>query len=68
MTDLPAEAVLDREAFGLYDTRSAVIVPLSVEKGKIFGLLTFAVTREEREWIIGFRSFQKKGLFPHYYL
>jgi PAS domain S-box-containing protein len=50
MTDLPVEAVLDRKTFDLYGTRSAVIVPLSVEKGKIFGLLTFAVTREEREW------------------
>jgi PAS domain S-box-containing protein len=50
MRDLRAEASRDREMFYLYGTRSVVIVPLSVKKGKIFGLLTFAVTREEREW------------------
>ncbi|MDX2511859.1 MAG: sigma 54-interacting transcriptional regulator, partial [Desulfobacterales bacterium] len=27
-----------------------MVIPLSVERGKIFGLLTFAVTWEEREW------------------
>ena len=50
MTDLPAEAGRDRESFGLYGTRSVVVVPLSVGRGKVFGLLTFSVMREEREW------------------
>ena len=50
MTDLPAEAGRDREAFGLYGTRSVVVVPLSVGGKGVFGLLTFAVMREERGW------------------
>lgn len=50
MTELPAEADLDREAFGHYCTKSFVFVPLSVGKGPVFGLLTFAVTRNERDW------------------
>jgi transcriptional regulator with GAF, ATPase, and Fis domain len=50
MTELPAEAFRDRESFGSYGTRSGVYVPLSVGKGPVFGLLTFAVTREERDW------------------
>lgn len=50
MTDLPAEAGRDQETFGLYGTRSVVVVPLAVGMGRVFGLLTFAVTREEREW------------------
>ena len=45
-----AEAGRDRETFGLYGTRSVVVVPLSVGRRKVFGLLTFAVMREEREW------------------
>ncbi len=50
MTDLPAEAARDRETFGLYGTRSVVVAPLSVGRKGVFGLLTFAVMREEREW------------------
>ncbi|MGA8017695.1 MAG: sigma 54-interacting transcriptional regulator [Desulfobacterales bacterium] len=50
MTDLPPEAGRDRESFGLYNTRSLVGVPLSVGRGKAFGVLTFAVMREERDW------------------
>jgi transcriptional regulator with GAF, ATPase, and Fis domain len=50
MTDLPAEASRDRESFAIYGSRSLVGVPLSVGKDKVFGLLTFAVMREEREW------------------
>jgi formate hydrogenlyase transcriptional activator len=50
MTDLPAEAGRDRETFGLYGTRSVVVVPLSVGRRNVFGLLSFAVMREEREW------------------
>jgi len=50
MTDLPAEAGRDLESFRLYGTRSVVVVPLSVGKGQVFGLLTFSVMRKEREW------------------
>ena len=50
MTDLPPEADRDRETFGLYGTKSGVYVPLSVGGGPVFGLLTFAVMREERSW------------------
>ena len=50
LTDLPAEAGRDRENFGLYDVRSVVVVPLSVGRKGVFGLLTFSVMREEREW------------------
>ena len=50
MTDLPAEAARDRETFGLYGTRSVVVVPLSVGRKSVFGLLTFAVMGEERDW------------------
>jgi formate hydrogenlyase transcriptional activator len=59
MTDLPPEAGADRESFGLYGTKSGVYVPLSVGEGPVFGLLTFAVMREERGWpetvVMGFR-------------
>ncbi len=34
----------------MYGTKSDVIVPLSVGEGPVFGVLTFAVMREEREW------------------
>ena len=50
MTDLPPEADRDRENFRVYGTKSDVLVPLSVGKGPVFGLLTFAVMREERSW------------------
>ena len=50
MSDLPAEAARDRESFTLYGSKSGVYVPLSVGKGAVFGLLTFAVMREERDW------------------
>ena len=50
MTDLPAEAGRDRESFDLYGTKSVVVIPLSVGRRNVFGLLTFAVMREERDW------------------
>ncbi len=50
MTDLPPEADLDRKFYDVYGTRSVVCVPLLVGDGPVFGLLTFAVTREERSW------------------
>ena len=50
MSDIPADAVRDRESYDHYGTRSVVAVPLSVGGGKTFGILTFAVMREERDW------------------
>jgi formate hydrogenlyase transcriptional activator len=59
MSDLPPEAGRDRESCGLYGPKSVVVVPLSVGGGPIFGLLTFAVMRDERDWpeavVKGFR-------------
>ena len=59
MSDLPPEAGRDRESYGLYGTKSDVLVPLSVGGGPIFGMLTFAVMREERDWpetvVMGFK-------------
>jgi formate hydrogenlyase transcriptional activator len=50
ISDLPPEASRDRENFRVYGTKSAVCVPLSVGGGSVFGLLSFAMTREERSW------------------
>ena len=50
LSDLPPEAGRDRESFGLIGTKSDVLVPLSVGGGPPFGLLTFAIMREERDW------------------
>jgi transcriptional regulator with GAF, ATPase, and Fis domain len=50
ISDLPLEAGRDRESYALYGIKSVVIVPLSVGGGPIFGLLTFSVLREERDW------------------
>jgi len=50
MTELPVEAVRDRESFSRFRTKSALFVPLSIGKGPVFGLLSFANTREERCW------------------
>ncbi len=50
MTDLPAEATRDLETWQLYETKSTVVVPLSVGGGPVFGILSFAVIREERNW------------------
>ena len=50
MNDLPTEAGRDRKSFELCGTSSVVVVPLSVRRGHVFGLLTFSVLGEEREW------------------
>jgi len=50
MTDIPPEASRDRENLLAYGTKSDVVVPLSVGEGPVFGMLTFAVMREERSW------------------
>ena len=50
MSDLPPEAERDRKSFGLYGTKSAVVVPLSIGGRPPIGVLTFSVLREERDW------------------
>ena len=59
ITDLPKEAVVDLESFQLYGTKSNVLVPLSVGGDPVFGLLTFAMMRDETSWpetvVKGFR-------------
>jgi formate hydrogenlyase transcriptional activator len=50
LTDFPPEAGRDLESFRAYDTKSTVLVPLAVGEGLVFGLLGFAVMREERRW------------------
>lgn len=59
ISDLPPEASRDIETFGLYDSKSTVCIPLSVGKGAVFGLLSFAVIREKRDWpetvLMGFK-------------
>jgi len=36
MTELPAEAELDREVFGRYDTKSGVYIRYQLEKASIW--------------------------------
>jgi formate hydrogenlyase transcriptional activator len=59
ITDLPAEAGRDRESFRAFGSKSGVFVPLSAGKGPVFGVLGFAVLREERIWpetvVMGFK-------------
>jgi PAS domain S-box-containing protein len=50
MSDLPPEAERDRKSFGLYGTKSAVVVPLSIGGRPPIGVLTFSVLREQRDW------------------
>ena len=59
MTDLPPEASRDLESFRAIGTKADVIVPLLVGEEPVFGVLTFAVMREERIWpetvVMGFK-------------
>jgi formate hydrogenlyase transcriptional activator len=59
VTDLPPEAARDRENLLSYSTKSSVLVPLSVGEEPVFGLLSFAVTSDQRIWsetvITGFK-------------
>jgi hypothetical protein len=50
MSDLPPEAGRDRESYTLYGTKSTFICPLAVGREPVFGALSFAVMREERDW------------------
>jgi len=46
---LPPEATRDKESFRTYGTKSTLVFPLLTD-GKIFGAVSFAVFRQEREW------------------
>ena len=50
ISDLPAAAERDRQSFKLYGTKSGIYIPLSVGRGAVFGLLSFAVMHNERDW------------------
>ena len=50
MADFPPEADQDRESHAVYETKSSLVFPLSVGRGQVFGMWTFAMTREERDW------------------
>ncbi len=50
MSDLPPEAGRDQESFRAYGAKAGVYIPLTVGEGPVFGLVTFAVTYEERNW------------------
>jgi formate hydrogenlyase transcriptional activator len=49
LSDLPLDAPRDRESFRLYGTKSTLLIPLLTD-GSVFGAMSFAVLREEREW------------------
>jgi formate hydrogenlyase transcriptional activator len=49
LSDLPQEAARDRESFRLHGTKSSLLIPLLTD-GSVFGAMSFAVLREEREW------------------
>ncbi len=59
--DLPPEADRDRESYRLYGTKSGLVIPLSVGGERVFGVSSFASTRQERGWpgsvVIGLQLF-----------
>ena len=50
LSDFPPEAIRDVESFRRHGTKSTVLVPLLVGGGKVFGAISFATMREERNW------------------
>jgi formate hydrogenlyase transcriptional activator len=50
VSDLPPEAGRDRESFSLYGIKSFVVAPLSIGGRPPFGVLSFSILREERDW------------------
>ena len=50
LSDFPPEATRDVESFYRYGTKSTVLVPLLVGGGNVFGAISFATMRQERNW------------------
>jgi formate hydrogenlyase transcriptional activator len=49
LSDVPADGARDRDSWRFYGTGSSLVVPLSAG-GSVFGAVSFAVVRREREW------------------
>jgi signal transduction histidine kinase len=49
-SELPPEAGRDRASYALLGTKSTAVFPLSAGGGPVFGAISFAVLREERDW------------------
>ncbi len=49
LSDLPPEAVRDRESLLSYGTKSTLLIPLLID-GSVFGSVSFAYMSQEREW------------------
>jgi formate hydrogenlyase transcriptional activator len=49
LSDIPPEGSRDKESFRSYGTTSSLVIPLSTG-GSIFGTVSFAFVRQEREW------------------
>jgi transcriptional regulator with GAF, ATPase, and Fis domain len=50
VSDLPPEAGSDRGSCDRFGIKAVVVVPFSVGRGPVFGMLTFSLAREERDW------------------
>lgn len=50
ISDLPPEAARDRESYLAFGSKSALVVPLSSGGSPVFGVVSFAAMRQEREW------------------
>jgi formate hydrogenlyase transcriptional activator len=48
--DLPLEAACDRETWNTYGTKSTLVIPMSMGEEGLLGILSFGMTREERDW------------------
>jgi len=48
--DMVPEAARDQESRRFFGVKSSVVVPLSVEGGRLIGAVAFDMTREERDW------------------
>jgi transcriptional regulator with GAF, ATPase, and Fis domain len=50
LSDLPPEAARDGESYRAFGSKSALVIPLTSGGGPVFGVVSFAAMREEREW------------------
>jgi formate hydrogenlyase transcriptional activator len=48
--DLPIEVARDRETWDMYGTKSTLVIPMSIGEQELFCVLSFGMTREERDW------------------